>query len=101
MAQTMSSDLLLGTPGMDGSVEMDYVMIADAVEAPGTMPGIDIGVADVATAGSGGAVDNDGINLSHNDFTEIKKVNYFCKVTTRKPRKGAIMSFSKNYSLTP
>ena len=101
MPQTMRSRLRLRTPGMDSTVKVNYVMITDAIVAPGAMPGVDIGVAAVATARSGGAMDNDGINLSHNDFTEIKMVNYFCKVTTRKRRKGAIMSFTKNYSLTP
>ncbi len=61
----MGAYFLDGAAFVDTAVEVDYVVIAYGAEAPGLVPGCNIGYCVVASFGRVGAVDDDFSDVSH------------------------------------
>ena len=62
----MGAGKFYGSAGFDCAVETDEIVVADAVPTTCPVPGVDFSDGDVAMAGSGGAVDDDFVDVAHN-----------------------------------
>lgn len=65
MAYAMGSRFLDRAAGMDAAVQVDYVVVANGVEAPGAVPTVQVLDGKVAAGGGGAAVDYDFCYFSH------------------------------------
>jgi len=65
MTPAVSSGLFDVTADVDTAVTIDDIVVADAFEATGAMPAVDVGNGIVAALGGGGTMDDDFGDLSH------------------------------------
>lgn len=69
VALGVGADFLNRSPTVDGAVEIDNEVIADVAPAVAfDMPLADLLDREMLAFGSGSAMDNDFVNLSHNDY---------------------------------
>ena len=67
--QTVSTNVINRAAGMDGAVQIDYVVVAYGVEAAGAVPAVQVLDGEVAAGGCGTAVDYYLCYLSYCLFT--------------------------------
>ena len=78
----MGAYFLDGAAFVDTAVEVDYEVIAYGAEAPGLVPGCNIGYCVVASFGRVGAVDDDFSDVSHSSSSSgcFDCRSFFCSV---------------------
>lgn len=62
----VSSDHFEWATGVDAAVTIDDIVVANHLEAPGLVPAVDVGYGIVLALGSGGTVDDELGDFSHN-----------------------------------
>ena len=68
MSGTMSADLLNRSPWMDGPITIDHIVITDGPESSLLVPFSNVFDSIVSALWSGGAMDDDFLNSSHNSW---------------------------------
>lgn len=67
MALAVCADPVYRAPLLEGAVQTDNIMVADGLESHKTVIFGDLGCGSVDSGHSGGTVDDDFVDVSHND----------------------------------